>query len=189
MTARVPPRAVDLSRCPSPHSRRSRLGRLAWSLVWLALARPSPTPLFAWRRLLLRAFGAKVGRGVKVYPSARVWAPWNLEMGDHSTLGERVDCYSVDKVCIGAHALVSQYSFLCAATHDYRQPRLPLVTAPIVVGEGAWLAADVFVGPGVTIGEGAVVGARSSVYKDVEPWTLVGGNPARYLKRREVGGP
>jgi putative colanic acid biosynthesis acetyltransferase WcaF len=156
--------------------------------VWLAFGRLSPTPLFAWRRLLLRAFGAKVGRGVKVYPSVRVWAPWNLEMGEHSTLGPDVDCYNVARVRIGAHALVSQYSFLCAATHDHHQPRLPLVTAPIEVGEGAWVAADVFVGPGVTIGEGAVVGARASVYKDVSPWTVVGGNPARFLKRREVTG-
>ncbi|HLF97416.1 MAG TPA: putative colanic acid biosynthesis acetyltransferase [Methylococcaceae bacterium] len=105
-------------------------------------------------------------------------------MEEHSCLADNVDCYCVAPIAIGAHATVSQYSYLCSASHDYTLPDLPLTSAPIVIGNGAWVAADVFVGPGVTIGEGAVVGARSSVFRNVEPWTVVAGNPARKIRDR-----
>jgi putative colanic acid biosynthesis acetyltransferase WcaF len=105
-------------------------------------------------------------------------------MDDFSCLGPEVDCYCVAPIRIGAHAVVSQYSYLCAASHDYERPDLPLITGPIRIEDGAWVAADVFIGMGVTVGAGAVVGARSSVYKDVAPWTVVGGNPARWIKQR-----
>ncbi len=105
-------------------------------------------------------------------------------MGDHSSLSFYVDCYSVDKVRIGAHAVVSQYSFLCTASHDISDPHLRLVTSPIAIREGAWVCADAFVAPGVTVGEGAVVAARAVVTKDVEPWAVVGGNPAMFIRRR-----
>ena len=177
---------VDVSNVPSPHPLRNRLGRVMWGLVWACLYRPSPKVLHGWRRFLLRLFGAEIGRGACPHPSVRIWAPWNLKMGDHSCLAAHADCYCVDRVTIGAHATVSQYSYLCAATHDFEKRDMPLVTAPITIGEGAWIAADVFVGPGVTIGEGAVVGARSSVFADVEPWTVVGGTPARFLKKRAL---
>lgn len=179
---------LDLSGFKSELSTANRAGRAVWNLVWLLLFRPSPRPLHVWRRGLLRLFGARLGRGVRIYSSARIWAPWNLVMGDFSVLGDRVDCYSVARVEIGAHSIVSQYSFLCTATHDADQPHFPLVTSPIRIGERAWVAADVFVGPGVTVGEGAVVGARSSVFKSVEPWTVVGGTPARVMRRRLSGG-
>jgi putative colanic acid biosynthesis acetyltransferase WcaF len=136
--------------------------------------------------LLLRSFGAEIASGATVYPSVRIWAPWNLKMREYACLGPYVDCYSAAPIYLGAHSVVSQYSFLCTATHDYSSLRLPLVTAPIHIGEQAWVCADVFVGPGVTIGEGAVVAARSSVYHDVEPWVVVAGNPARFLKRRII---
>lgn len=134
--------------------------------------------------MLLRLFGAKIGKGAHPHPSARIWAPWNLEMGDHSCLGFHTDCYCVAKIRIGNHATVSQYSYLCAASHDIEKPDMPLMMAPIMIGDGAWVAADVFVGPGVTVGEGAVVGARASILRDVEPWTVVAGNPARVLRKR-----
>jgi putative colanic acid biosynthesis acetyltransferase WcaF len=105
-------------------------------------------------------------------------------MGEHSCLANDVDCYNVATVTLGACATVSQYSHLCAATHDYTDLTLPLVPKPISVGAHAWICADAFIGPGVTVGDGAVVGARSSVFKDVEPWTVVAGNPARFLKPR-----
>jgi putative colanic acid biosynthesis acetyltransferase WcaF len=107
-------------------------------------------------------------------------------MCDHSCLSHFVDCYCVAPIKIGAHSTVSQYSYLCAATHDIERPDMPLVAAPITIGDGAWVAADVFVGPGVTIGDGAVVGARSSVFKDVPPWTVVVGTPAKVIKKREL---
>ena len=153
-------------------------------MVWLIFFRPTPKVCHAWRRFLLRAFGAKIGRGVHVHSSARIWAPWNLEMGDYSCLSFDVDCYSVAAIRIGSHVTISQYSFLCTASHDFEQPNMPLITAPIAIGEGAWIAADVFIAPGVTIGEGAVVGARSSVFNYVQPRVVVAGNPARLLKHR-----
>lgn len=167
-------------------SAQNRLGRMLWQLVWTFLYRPTPRFLHPWRCFLLRVFGAKVGKGVHPYPSARIWAPWNLEMDDYSCLGEQVDCYCVDKIRLGPYALVSQYSFLCTGSHDYTDLDLPLVTAPISIGGRAWVTSDVFVGPGVTVGAGSVVLARSSVYKDVEPWVVVAGNPAVKVKRREL---
>jgi putative colanic acid biosynthesis acetyltransferase WcaF len=110
-------------------------------------------------------------------------------MGEHSCLSHHVECYNVDLVTIGANATVSQFSFLCAASHDYEHPHMPLVTAPIVIGDAAWVAADVFIAPGVRIGNGAVVGARSSVFSDVPEWTVVVGNPARILKKRVMKAP
>ena len=163
----------------------NRLGRVIWHLVWLVLYRPTPRSLHLWRCFLLRLFGAKIGKDAHPYPTAKIWAPWNLEMADHSCLSEYVDCYSVDKIHIGAHAVVSQYTFLCTASHDYDDPEFPLVSAPIKIGANAWVAADFFVGPGVTIGEGSVVGARSSVFKNVEAWTVVAGHPAKFIKNRD----
>ena len=179
---------VDVSNCPSPHSFGNKVGRVMWGMVWLVLFRPSPKPLHAWRRWLLRAFGAQIGRGVHIQSSVRVWAPWNLTMEDHSCLSFDVDCYCVAPVFIGAHTTVSQYSYLCTASHDIRLSQMPLTTAAITVGRGAWVAADVFVAPGVRIGDGAVVAAKACVTKDVLPWTIVGGNPARFIKRRELRG-
>lgn len=177
---------IDLSRYKNTHSRGSKAARLLWSVVWWLLFRTSPRVFRSWRRWLLRVFGARIGRGVYVCPSARVWAPWNLEVGEYSWIGDDVNCYSVDKIVLGAHVVVSQYSFLCCGSHDTEDPTFSLVTAPIRIGVGAWIAADVFVAPGVTVGAGAVVDARSSVLRDVEPWTVVAGNPARFMRRRAL---
>lgn len=167
-----------------PLNTSNKFARALWNVVWLMLYRPSPILLHGWRRLLLRSFGARVGAGAHPYPSARVWAPWNLVMGEHSCLSHQVDCYCVDKIRIGAYATVSQYSFLCTASHDYTDLNMPLVSAPLSIGDRAWITADVFVAPGVSIGEGAVVLARSSVFHDVEPWMVVAGNPAKPVKPR-----
>ena len=169
---------------PTNLSTANKLARGVWHLVWLVLFRPTPRPLHAWRCLLLRLFGAKLGKAVHPYPSARIWAPWNLEMGDHSCLSENVDCYCVERVTIGAYSTVSQYSFLCTASHDYENINMPLVAAPITIGERVWITADVFVGPGVIVGDGAVVLARSTVCKSVDPWVVIGGSPARFIKAR-----
>ncbi len=124
-----------------------------------------------------------IEEGAHPYPSVTIWAPWNLTMGEGSCLGDHVRCYSVDHVTLEPHATVSQYSFLCTASHDYRVDGMPLITAPITIGRGAWIAADAFIGPGVIVGERAVVGARASVFRHVEPWTVVGGNPARVIRK------
>jgi putative colanic acid biosynthesis acetyltransferase WcaF len=175
---------VDVSYCPSPHSFKNKTIRVAWNAVWLFLFRPSPKIFHGWRRFLLRLFGAKVGKGVHIYPSCKIWLPSNLTLRDHSCLAPYVDCYCVAPVSIGAHSTVSQYSYLCTATHDFQNPKMPLLTAPIMIEDQVWICADVFIGSGVSIRQGAVVGARASVLEDVDPWTVVGGNPAKFIKKR-----
>lgn len=177
---------VDLSDSKSSHSFKNKIARVLWGVVWWSLYRPTPNTFHGWRCLLLRLFGARIGKGVRPYQSAKIWAPWNLEMADFSCMGHYVDCYSVDKIYIGQHATVSQYSYLCTGSHDISDPKMALITAPIIVERDAWVAADVYIGPGVKVGEGAVVGARSSVYKDVAPWIVVGGNPAKEIKKRTL---
>lgn len=164
----------------------NKLLRAIWQIVWLLLYRPTPRIFHPWRCFILRIFGAELGKSVHPYPSARIWAPWNLTMGDYACLSEWVDCYCVDKIFIGAYATVSQYSFLCTASHDYLNRNMPLITGPIRIGEYAWITADVFVGPGVDVGEGAVITARSSVFFDIPPWVVATGNPAIPIKIREL---
>jgi len=177
--------SVDLGQYRNSLSRGHQVKRLLWGVCWLVLARWLPRSLgCGWKRFLLRCFGAKLSPTAVVYSSTRIYAPWNLEMGAHSCLANDVDCYNVDRVVIGDNTTVSQKSYLCTASHDITKGDLPLITAPIVIEDQVWVGADVFVGMGVTVKQGAVVGARSSVYKDVPGWTVVGGNPARVLKER-----
>jgi putative colanic acid biosynthesis acetyltransferase WcaF len=169
---------------PASITSTQRLLRLAWNIVWMLLFRTSPTPCHAWRRMLLRAFGASIGKDAHPYPRARIWAPWNLHMGDDSCLADDVDCYCVAQVTLGRHATVSQYSYLCSASHDYNQLSMPTVAAPIHIEDEAWIAADVFIGPGVTVARGAIVGARSTVTSDVAAWHVVVGSPVRHVRIR-----
>ena len=171
---------------PSPYtiSCSNVIGRQCWNVVWLLFYRPSPIAFHSWRCLLLRLFGAKVGKRVHPYPSSKVWAPWNLILRDGACLASEVDCYNIAKVDLGERAIVSQRSYLCTATHDYNSELFALLAAPISLGKDAWVAAESFLGPGVRIGEGAVVGARSVVLHSVEDWIVVVGNPARRLKNR-----
>jgi len=161
-----------------------RIRRLAWNFVWQVLFHPSPRVLHGWRRWLLRMLGARVGRGVHVYPGVRIWAPWNLELDDECGVGDGVILYSQGMIRLGRQAVVSQGAHLCAGTHDYEQPGFPLVTKPIIVGANAWLAAECFIMPGVTIGEGAVIGARAVVTKDMPAWTVCAGHPCAPIKPR-----
>lgn len=168
---------------------RQKIARFFWGWVWLFLFRPTPRwTLFRWRNFLLRCFGARIGRGSKVRPSCKIWAPWNLEIGQFTALGDRVDCYNVAPLVCGSKVAVSQDAFLCTATHDISSSEFELVFKPITIGNRAWIAARAFVGPGVSVGEGAVVGACAVVAKDVDPWTVVGGNPAVSIKKRDVRG-
>jgi len=176
---------LDLANYQNRHSLKSKVARAVWNIVWLLLFRPTPRGiLYGWRRFLLRVFGAKIGKGAHILPSCKVWQPWKLTMGEHSCLSEYVDCYSVDTITIGAQTVISQDAFLCCASHDITSSTMELTHKPIVIGSNAWVAARAFIGPGVTIGEGAVVGACAVVTKDVAPWTVVAGNPARYVKTR-----
>lgn len=166
----------------------NKFSRLVWRCVWLFFCYPSPTIFHGWRRFVLRCFGAKVGVGANPYPSCVIWAPWNLTMSDYSCLSHGVICYNVGSVYLGKNVTVSQYSHLCTATHDYTDPEMPLMVAPIRIEDNAWVTSEVFVGPGVTIGEGAVINARSSVFSDIEPWTVAKGFPAKSYKKRVLKG-
>lgn len=178
---------IDLSKYHNVLSRKHQVIRLLWGIVWGLLARPLPRSLgLGWKRTLLRLFGAKVHPTAVVYSSAKIYFPRNLIMDAYSCLASDVDCYNVDVIHIGANTTISQGVFLCTASHDITNSLNPLITAPIVIEDQAWVAADAFVGMGVTVGQGAVVGARAAVFKDVEPWTVVGGNPAKFIKKRIV---
>lgn len=147
--------------------------RFLWHIVYLVAFRPTPIFLHAWRAFILRKFGAKIDHGVHVYPSAKIWAPWNLVMEKDSCLAGNVDCYNVALVTLGEGATVSQYTYLCTASRDYQDPSLPLMAAPISLSAKAWVAADVFIGPGVTVGHGSVIAARTSLFKDVPAGVIV----------------
>jgi putative colanic acid biosynthesis acetyltransferase WcaF len=129
-------------------------------------------------------FGARIDDGAHIYPSARIWDPRNLEMGPHSCLGPRVDCYTMAPIVVGAHAVVSQDACLCAGTHDIDDPDFQLLIRPISIGAHAWIAAGAFVGPGVTVGEGAVLGARAVAFTHLRDWSVYIGNPAIFLRAR-----
>ena len=179
-------RKVDLSEFQSEFSLRTKVIRALWHICYVILFRPSPRTAFAWRRGLLKLFGSKLGREVRIYRNSTFYYPANLEMGDHAIIGDNVNCYNVDKIVIGEHAMVSPFTFLCSASHDNARRNLPLITAPIHIEAEAWVCSDAFIAPGVRVGHGAVVGARACVFKDVPPWTIVGGNPAKYIKDRVV---
>ena len=164
-------------------------GEIAFRLLWFFgsfLFRLSPRPCFGWRRFILRAFGAKIGAHVNTYPSARIYFPWNLSAGDWTAIGENALIYNLGPVTLGQRVTISHGAHLCAGTHDYRDPRMPLLKPPIRVEDQAWICADAFIGPGVVVGAGAVVGARAVVTADVAPWAVVAGNPAKFIKHRKL---
>jgi len=184
MSDRRPRARVDPA--PAAISAANRALRLAWALAWYLLYRPSPTPLFGWRRLLLRCFGARIDRTAKPYPGARIWAPWNLTMRAFSCIASSADCYCVAPIDFGEYVTVSQYAYLCTASHDIRDAAMTLIAAPITLERRCWIAAGAFVGPGVRVGAGAVVAARATVVRDVAAWAVVAGNPARVVGQRPV---
>lgn len=161
----------------------NRLARAAWGLVWLLLFRTSPRPLHAWRRLLLRAFGARLGTDVHVYADVRIWAPWQLELGHRVGVADGVRLYNMAPMTIGDDCVISQGAHLCGGSHDVDSPHFQLVAKPIVLGDHVWICAGAFVGLGVRIARGCVVGAHAVVMNDIdEPWTVWAGNPA--LRKR-----
>ena len=140
--------------------------------------------MYGWRRWLLRRFGAEVGVGVIIRPTARTQFPWKVTIGDYAWVGDDVVLYSLGPITVGAHAVLSQRTYLCTGSHDMHAVAFDIYALPIVIGEQCWLATDVFVAPGVSIGAGTVVGARSSVYKDLEAGVVAKGNPAVVVRKR-----
>jgi putative colanic acid biosynthesis acetyltransferase WcaF len=162
----------------------NRLLRLGWGIVYACLFRPSPRPFHAWRRFLLRSFGARLGPNTFIYPTARVWAPWNLICEEAATIGEDAIVYNPKPLHMGSHAIVSQQAYVCGATHDYEDPAFPLVSFSMSLGAYSWVCARETVQPGVNLGEGAVLALGSVATRDLEPWTVYGGVPARKIKAR-----
>jgi putative colanic acid biosynthesis acetyltransferase WcaF len=161
---------------------RGRAARQVWNLVWLFLFRPTPRPFHAWRRVVLRCFGATVGAGAHVYAGARIWAPWNLAIGADACIADGAEIYNPRLITLGERAVVSQGAYLCGASHDYSQWAFPLISAPITVGAHAWIAARAIVHMGVSVGDGAVIGAGSVVTRSMPAWTVCAGAPCRVIR-------
>ncbi len=163
-----------------------KLYRLVWRIVSLFLFKPFSLPFFnGWRIFLLKLFGAKLNKGCHIYSSAYIPSPKNLSMGIQSTLGPEVKLH-FGKTIIGNKVTISQRSYLCSATHETDSINLPFISGTIIIKDFAWVAAEVFIMTNVTIGEGAILGARSAVFNDVDDWSIVGGNPAKFIKKRLV---
>lgn len=164
---------------------KNKILRIVWSLVSVLFFRPFKLRVFKkWRVFVLRSFGAKISWRAMVNSSVKIWAPWNLELGTNSCIGPNVDIYNQGRISIGSNTVISQKTYLCASTHDYNKKDFPLILKPINIGDGVWIAADAFIGPGVSIENYAVIAARSAVIKNVEKNTIVGGNPAKLIKYR-----
>jgi putative colanic acid biosynthesis acetyltransferase WcaF len=167
------------------YSFANRVQRQLWSVVWIFLYRPSPRLAHGWRAWLLRCFGAKLGPHCRFYPASRVWAPWNLECEDTVMVADGAELYNPSSMFLASHAIVSQGAYLCGATHDYNDPKFPVVGFPMRLGRYAWVAARACVSPGVNLGDGAILGLASVATKDLEAWSIYAGIPARKVKERE----
>ena len=181
--------SLDIKNYKNRHAIKFRVARILWAFTWMVMCRWTPSGIgffYRWRIFWLRVFGAKIGKGVHVYPSVRIWQPWTLEMCDYSCLASGVDCYSVDRIVIGENVVVSQDSFLCTASHDISSETFELSTKPIFLSKDSWVGARAIIFPGTKLGKGAVVAAGAVVVKDVPDWNVVGGNPARTIKMRTI---
>lgn len=174
---------IKANRASSKYSRKELFFRLLWGGGKL-IFRLTPRPCFGLRRAILRIFGAKIGLNVNIYPSAFIYYPWNLEVGDDSSIGEWALVYNLGKISVGERTTISQRVHLCAGTHNYQDPAMPLIKSEISVGDEVWVCADAFVGPSVKIARRAIVAAASVVIKDVGEELIVGGNPSRVIKSR-----
>lgn len=162
----------------------TRLRRAVWMLAWLMLARWTPPPLHTWRMLVLRLFGTQAGRGCRIYGSTRVWDPANLVLGDNVLIGPGATLYNQGQITIGSDCVVSQRAHLCASSHRISDRYFQLVLRPIDVAANCWIAAEAFVGPGVAMAEGAVLGARGVLFDNAEAFTVYRGNPAAAIAQR-----
>lgn len=177
---------IQANRLATKWTRKQLAGRALWEYLGAPLFALSPRPAWGLRRFLLRSFGARVARGAHLFPTVKIAVPWNLSIGEDAAVGDGAILYSLGPINIGPRATVSQHAHLCAGTHDYRLAAFPLIKSPIDVGEGAWICADAFVGPGVNIGDYAILGARAVATKDIDARMIAVGNPARPMRPREL---
>ena len=190
--APVPVRSAvgSTSATPDPYTApqytfANRLRRQLWSIVWLFLYRPSPRVAHGWRTWLLRCFGANLGSNCRFYPASRVWAPWNITCEDTVMVADGAELYNPAPIFLASHAIISQGAYLCGATHDYNNPAFPVISFPMRMGRYSWVAARATVSPGVNLGDGAILGLASLATRDLEPWSVYAGVPARKVKDRK----
>lgn len=178
----------ELNAFKLPPNFRGRSGVIVqlWWIVQGTLFAMSPQFLYGWRRFLLRCFGTKIGKGVIIRPSAQITYPWKVKIGDYSWIGDDVVLYSLGDIIIGKNTVISQKSYICTGTHDYSKIDFPILEKKIVIGDECWIATDVFVSPGVTINNGVVVGARSTVINDLDSNSVYVGSPVRFIKKRKI---
>jgi len=162
----------------------NRLARFAWGICWVLLYRTSPRPFHAWRAMLLRLFGAKLGAACHFYPKSKIWAPWNLVCEDRVTLGDDAELYNPSQFYLGSHCIVSQGAYVCGASHDYNDPGFKLVSYSMTIGAYAWICAKAIVHPRVNVGVGAILGLGSVATRDLEPFGIYAGLPAEKTKER-----
>jgi putative colanic acid biosynthesis acetyltransferase WcaF len=174
---------VEANRKAQKWSSRALFVRVLWGFAH-PFFRFSPRLLWGWRNMMLRLFGEKIGAGVRIFPNVQIIIPWNLNIGDHCTVGKGAILYALGEVTIGPRTTVSQGAHVCGGTHDWRDPTMPLIKSPVTIGADVWVAADAFVGPDVVIGEGAILGARAVVTKSVPAGSIMAGNPAKQIGRR-----
>lgn len=172
---------VDTYTGPS-FSLKNRISRFGWSIVYFIFFKFSPKPFHSYRAFILRCFGAKLGKQTHIYSNVKIWAPWNLVIGDNVGIADDVTLYSQDIITIGSRTTISQGTYICTGTHDYTSPNFKLISAPITIGSDCWLAAQVFIHPRVIIGNGVVVGACSVVTTNLESWNIYAGNPCKKIK-------
>lgn len=177
----LPPKPLETFAAPSF---ANKVRRAIWNIFCVVFYRTVPTPMFFVRRVILRLFGASIAHNARPYPRAKIFAPWNLVMAENSCIANDVQCYNVATITIGKDSIVSQRAHLCSASHDFRSPDFELVASSIEIEEGAWVAAEAFIGPGVAVHKNAVVGARAVVNKSVPAGVVIAGNPANIISMR-----
>lgn len=174
---------IQQNRSEKKYSLKHQFLRLLWIFGKL-IFRLSPRPFFGLRRGILRLFGATVGNHVNIYSSTIIYFPWNLTIGDFSAVGENALIYNLGVIEIGQNVTISHLAQICAGSHDYSDPTLPLLKPKITIEDNVWICTQAFIGPGVRVNEGAVIGACAVLTKDAEAWMVFGGNPARLIKKR-----
>jgi putative colanic acid biosynthesis acetyltransferase WcaF len=179
---------LSLFRLPASFRGRSALIVQLWWLVQDTLFQWSPQFLYGWRRFILSLFGAKIGKNVLIRPSARITYPWKISVGDYSWIGDNVVLYSLGEIKIGSNTVISQKSYICTGSHDFTHLAFDIYANPIEIGDEVWIATDVFVAPGVHVGNGCVIGTRSTVLTNLPSGTICYGNPAKPVKARPVSG-
>lgn len=176
---------LDKFKLPPNFRGRSKWVVQFWWIVYALFFKPSPQVFYGWRRFLLRVFGAKIGKKVIIRPSVQITYPWKVKIGNYSWVGDDVVLYSLGEIEIGSNTVISQRSYICTGSHDYNKLDFPIYAKKILIEDGCWLATDVFVAPDVTIKKGVIVGARSSVFKDLESLSVYAGYPAKFIKKRK----